>query len=125
MFFGSISNSAELVVNIVNYIRRCYTLSFFPISKYAAGSDRTETLDLLYDFATQNIEDYDREFKLYKSQIDKVIYIYDKLSQKDERLKNKYIYECLLWGVRILDNESIELDLDDLTAKASNYYSKI
>lgn len=123
-FFGSISNSAELVVNIVNYIRRCYTLSFFPISKYAAGSDRTETLDLLYDFATQNIEDYDREFKLYKSQIDKVIYIYDKLSQKDERLKNKYIYECLLWGVRILDNESIELDLDDLTAKASNYYSK-
>lgn len=54
-----------------------------------------------------------------------MIYIYDKLSQKDERLKNKYIYECLLWGVRILDNESIELDLDDLTAKASNYYSKI
>lgn len=107
---------------ITNYLRRLYILDKYPISKYATGANRGETLDLLYDFTTQSIENFEEEFAKYMSQIEKVKKIYDFLSAKDEKLKNKFVYECILWAIRILDNEDInyQIDNDDLY----KHYSK-
>ncbi|WP_407478704.1 DUF262 domain-containing protein [Elizabethkingia anophelis] len=95
-----------------SFFRRSYTLNRFPISTYAGGSNRVDTLDLLYDFATQEIEDINEELHKYLSQVAKVESIYNELSQMDDKLKSRLIYECILWAIRILDIEEITYEIN-------------
>lgn len=109
--------------DLSNFFRKSYILNKFPISNYAGGSNRTETLDLLYDFATQNIENYEKEINKIKSQYDTVLSLYDIFSKVDDKLKSKLIYECILWAIRILDIENIEINFDnDIIQKVKNHY---
>lgn len=110
---------------LTNFFRKSYVLNKFPIAKYAGGSNRTETLDLLYDFATQNIIDINEELATLKTQFDIILNLYNKFSKKDEKLKSKLIYECILWAIRILEIEQIELDLtDENVEKIYQHYSQ-
>lgn len=109
---------------LTNFFRKCYVLNKFPIAKYASGSNRTETLDLLYDFATQNITDINEELSTLKAQFDIILKLYNNFSKRDEKLKSKLIYECILWAIRILKIEQVDLDLNDETIeKIFNHYS--
>lgn len=98
--------------DISNYLRRLYILNKFPISKYAGGANRLETIDLLYDFTTQSIDDYETEFNIYIEQIEKVLEVYDFFATKGDKFKNRLIFECILWAIRVLDSEEIEYSID-------------
>ena len=102
-----------LITKNVDFIRRYRILNSFPISTYAAGN-RTEIIDLLYDFAKNDVCEED-EFEKFFDILNQVLNIYDELS-KAPKLNNKLIYECILWAITILDQESIdvEIDLNDL-----------
>lgn len=121
--------SGETVENVPkeelsNFFRKTYILNKFPISKYAGGNNRVETLDLLYDFATQKLENIDDEFDIFAKQLSQVENIYDFLISKDEKLKSKLIYECIFWAIRILDLEEIEYNISpENLEKIYNHYS--
>lgn len=98
-----------LITKNVDFIRRYRILNSFPISTYAAGN-RTEIIDLLYDFAKNDLSEIDEFLKFYQI-LKRVLIIYSKLS-KNSKLNNKLIYECILWGITILDQENIVINLD-------------
>lgn len=109
-FYSNSEESKVPIDNIINDIRKYYVINSFPIYRYAAGSNRSEILDLLYDFATQRIEDIDTEFSTYKKEIETVFSIFDYFANKPE-LHNKLIYECILWAIRILDTEEVHYNI--------------
>lgn len=111
--------------DLSNFFRKSYILNKFPISNYAGGSNRTETLDLLYDFATQNVENYEKEINKIKNQFDIILDLYDSLSKEDDKLKSKLIYECILWAIRILDIENVEIKFNtEIIQKIKSHYIK-
>jgi hypothetical protein len=101
------------VENLTTYLRRIYILNKFPISKYAGGKERTETLDLLYNFTTQEIVDFETEFRILRSQISQTHAIYTYLTNKDSRFNNKLIYECIIWALRIINDEGKTVEIND------------
>lgn len=113
MFISADSIETLPKEELSNFFRKSYILNRFPITKYAGGSNRIETLDLLYDFATQEINDISDELKKYLVQIERVNLIFDNISLLDDRLKTKLIYECILWAIRILDIEKVDYELDN------------
>ncbi|MFN1215792.1 DUF262 domain-containing protein [Chryseobacterium kwangjuense] len=113
MFISADSIETLPKEELSNFFRKSYILNRFPITKYAGGSNRIETLDLLYDFATQEIEDISNELKKYIAQIQRVNLIFDSISLIDDRLRTKLIYECILWAIRILDIEKVDYELDN------------
>ena len=118
-FNGETNNNIE---EKANYLRRLYIIEKFPISKYASGKDRSEILDLLYDFTTQNVEDYDCEFDNFKLQIKLVHGFYEKITSEEENLKNRFIFECIFWAIRILESEGKKVDLLQHYTKLINHY---
>jgi hypothetical protein len=115
----------ESTEEITNYLRRLYIIERFPISKYAGGKDRSETLDLLYEFATQEIEDYNNEFELFKKQIKTVYSVYLELTSGDNKLKNKFLFECIFWAIRILNNEEINFTLESNYGILIKHYKEV
>jgi len=116
------SNNADLISRNVDFIRRFRILNNFPIATYAAGSNRTEIIDLLYDFAKNNTEDQELEFRNFKKILDKVITISKEFSS-NAKLANKLIYECILWALTILDKEGVDFDFNKSTFE-SHYQEK-
>ena len=114
-------NNNGLIAKNVDAIRRFKILHQFPIVTYARGTNRTEIIELLYDFTQNNFEDIDQEFEDFKKTIEQTLYIYKKLSKKTI-LKNKFIYECILWALNILKQENISCDLN--LDKMSSFYIK-
>lgn len=109
--------------HMANYLRRLFILNKFPISRYAGSNERIETLDLLYEFSVQNIEDYELEFSIMKNQIEKVHGFYTYMTSDEPRLKNKQIYECIFWAVRIAESEGREID-ESLKTHLKKFYLK-
>jgi len=101
----------SLIVYDVDFARRYRVLNSFPISKYAAGGNRIEIFELLYDFVNNSVEDVAEEFSEFISVVNSVIDIYKDMST-DAKLKNNLIYECILWAITIIKKESIEFNYD-------------
>ena len=107
-----------------NFFRKAFILNKFPIAKYAGGSNRTETLDLLYDFATQEILNTEEELLKLQKQLTSVIQLYENFTNRNDKLKSKLIYECILWAIRILEIEDYNFSIDEsITNKIFKYYS--
>ncbi len=107
-----------------NYLRRLYIIDKFPISRYASGKDRSETIDLLYEFTTQSVENFNDEFQKFKTQIKVVNDAYQYLIKNDIKLKNRFIYECIFWAVRILETEEKKIDLNFYYIDLLNHYKE-
>jgi hypothetical protein len=122
-FFSKETESIDLKEKMVNYLRRCFILNSFPIYQYAIGNDRTEILNLLYEFAAkQNIdEDYDAVFNRFVNQIELVFSIYRSFSS-NEILRNRFLYECILWAIRIIDSEDIRCNILNYIQKLKSHY---
>jgi len=110
-FFPNEIESPDLIEKMVDFKRRSFILSKFPISKYATGSQRSEIISILYETAVNNIEDLDIESIKFKNQIKKVIELQEKFSKSGFLTKHKLLFETILWAIRIIDDESIEIDL--------------
>jgi hypothetical protein len=102
-----------LISKNIDFIRRYRILNKFPIQTYAGSSIRTETIDLLYDFANNQSEDIESEVSAFKSIFDKVFLINNELTLRNIEL-NKHVFECLTWALKILSEENIKVDLDCL-----------
>ena len=100
------------IEDITNLLRRLCIIENFPISKYAKSKDRIETLDLLYDFVTQNIENTQLEFINFKEQIFLLHEIYNNITESENKLKNALIFECIFWAIRILQQEEVLINLN-------------
>lgn len=111
-FFPNEVESPDLPEKMVDFKRRSFILSKFPISKYATGSQRSEIINILYETAVNNIEDLDVESIKFKNQIKKVIELQGRLNQSGFSTKHKLLFETILWAIRILDEESVEIEMD-------------
>lgn len=113
------SNDGVISKN-VDQIRRFRILNRFPISTYAGSSNRTEIIDLLYDFSNNDTDNIRDEYSDVNKTIKKVLGIY-KLLSCSNGLNNKFIYECMMWALSILDSEGVEYEpnIQDL----KSYYS--
>lgn len=114
----------ELIAILLDLIRRYMILSSFPIKTYARGDNRTEIRALLYEFLTENIEDYDLEYAKFKTMIGDVLKIYE-FFKSDTKLGSRLIYECLLWAISVLDKEDCKYEIDDVFLhKLKDHYTK-
>lgn len=105
------NNRDGIISKNVDLIRRFRILKDFPITTYAGGSNRTEIIDLLYDFTLNNSEDPQQDFDIMKRSIDYVLTIFNRL-KNEAVFNNKLIYECLIWAVTILEKEEFPINLD-------------
>ncbi|MBN8697695.1 MAG: DUF262 domain-containing protein [Bacteroidetes bacterium] len=114
------NNNDGIIAKNVDFIRRFRILNTFPISTYA-GSERTEIIDLLYDFANNNCENPEEEFNTFLALIKEVILIHYDLS-KYQLLNNKLIYSCILWALSIIKKEGKDFKYD--SEKFKKHYSE-
>ena len=126
-FFYNEKENNDLLSQMVSFLRKCYILHTFPIAKYAQGSERAEIMELLYDSSvnsySMNDDELEEDFLKYKNQIKTVAQIQDNFikDEKDDILRNLLINECLLWILRILDQESINIDISKFTPQLRKY----
>lgn len=99
--------------SITDFIRRYITLPIFPIYSYAGSGSRTDIRELLYEFITDNIENYYDYFNEFISTVKDVLLLHKKLTVNNDELDNKLIYECILWALSILKSEGIKYTIDD------------
>ncbi len=112
-FFFNEIDGPELKERMIDFLRKAFALSKFPISRYAQGSRRNETLSILYQAFINTIDDVDAEFKIFKKQLEKVFSINKYLLNNGLSVSNRLLNESILWAIRILDEENIQiLELD-------------
>lgn len=98
---------------ILQFIRRYLVLHKFPIKYYARGNNRIETLDKLYECLEDQTEGMESINEVCKKFIDKIDLIYQ-IKQNFIKLNlnyNRLVFECLLWGLQVLDTEQINLSV--------------
>lgn len=124
-FFSNKKAKSDISISaLTDFIRRFITITDFPIISYAGSGSRTDIRELLYEFISSNIENINEFFEKFKKIIKKVIVIHKSLSST-QNLENKLIYECLLWGISILDKEDIKVEVnDELCLKLEEHYLK-
>lgn len=123
-FFPNEVESPDLSEKMVDFKRRSFILSKFPISKYATGSQRSEIINILYETAVNNIEDLNLESINFKNQIKKVIELQGRFNQSGFSTKHKLLFETILWAIRILDEESVEIELDKSFESILSHYRR-
>ena len=131
---------------VLAFIRKYLVLHQFPIRYFSYGGGRTEILDKLYehlasdvDGKTEDVDDLCNRFtrKIYLIQKMKITFLQEKYDF------NRLVFESLLWGLQVLDNEGIDVseidnvDLikrigseiyqnsDKFTEVESHYYSQV
>lgn len=109
---SGLANRDGLISKNVDLLRRLRILKDFPITTYAGGSNRTEIIDLLYDFTLTNSEDPELDFLNMKLNIDYVLTLYNSIRTNNVIGENKLVFECLIWAVTILEKENFPLSID-------------
>ncbi len=96
------------VGRILQFIRRYLVLYKFPIKYYSWGNNRTETLDKLYQHMVNEVGDVNNLCDKFIEKIHLVHRMKQVFTEKSINLKRP-AFECLLWGLQVLDAEEIEL----------------
>ncbi|OKH55660.1 hypothetical protein NIES2101_02285 [Calothrix sp. HK-06] len=130
------------VGKILQFIRRYLVLHQFPIKYYAWGNNRTETLDKLYEFLVTQTENVDQLTDNFLKKISIIREIKDTFI-KLHLQHNRLVFECLLWGLQVLESEGctisnlnetdlihrlcnkISSNIGKYTEIESNYYSQV
>lgn len=119
-FFNNSSKvKNDLIVDMVTFLRKALVLNALPITRYA-DSGKNLFLDLLYDNYIENL--HENELPI-EDDIQKLIQqIYSITNCLN--ITNSNIYECLLWGIRILNNENISFQLEKHVDEINMHYQK-
>ncbi|OFX75935.1 MAG: hypothetical protein A2X12_08205 [Bacteroidetes bacterium GWE2_29_8] len=123
-FFPNELETPDLLEKMVDFKRRSFILSKFPISKYATGSERSEIISILYETVVNSIENLDSESQKFINQIKKVIEIHDRFNKSEFKPKYKLLYETILWALRIIDAESFVIDIEREYETILSHYRK-
>ncbi|MCC5877989.1 MAG: DUF262 domain-containing protein [Candidatus Sumerlaeia bacterium] len=98
---------------ILSFIRRSLILPLFPINYYARGTDRPDMFAKLYDvFADRSVDKEDEIVKDFFSKVRLIgkVQEYSELNGLD---CNRLAFECILWGLGVLEQEGIKMPADD------------
>lgn len=106
-FFHNELDSVDLKEKMIDFLRKSFVLSKFPISRYAQGKRRNETLSILYQAFVNTIEEIENEFQDFKSQIEQIFELNDYFFGNGLEQNNRLVNESLLWAIRIIQQEKI------------------
>lgn len=121
-FFPNDTDTPDLIEKMVDFKRKSFILSKFPISKYATGSQRNDIISILYETTVQNLEDIESEGNNFINTVKKVIYLQEKFLDLDFNPKYKLLYESILWALRILEQEERTIELDNSLIEIVQHY---
>ncbi|MEG4319978.1 MULTISPECIES: DUF262 domain-containing protein [unclassified Microcoleus] len=125
LFLPSESEKGSDSGRILQFIRRYLVLYKFPIRYYSWGNNRTETLDKLYEHMANEVEDVDNLCNKFVEKVRLVHRMKLVFTEKNLILKRP-AFECLLWGLQVLDAEEIDIskvDKPDLIERLGNAIS--
>jgi uncharacterized protein with ParB-like and HNH nuclease domain len=97
---------------ILQFIRRYLVLYKFPIRYYSWGNNRTETLDKLYEHMVNEVEDVDIVCNKFVEKV-RLVHRMKKIFTEKNFTVKRPAFECLLWGLQVLDTEEIDLSKVD------------
>ncbi|MDR6921226.1 Protein of unknown function DUF262 [Chryseobacterium ureilyticum] len=120
-FFANDYATADIIEKMIDFLRRSFILSKFPISQYARGTRRSEIMSILYETFVNTIEDLDSEFLVYKKQLNKLFAINNFFLTNGFDHNNRFINETLLWGIRILEQENIFINISEIQQDLLKY----
>ncbi len=106
-------DNKDLPSKLVDFLRKAYIMPDYPINSYARGNKRDVIQELLYENKTQSLESIEDEIKYYIADVREVLRIYKELSIDDDFKKNRLLYECMLWAIRIANIDRVSLNVDD------------
>ncbi|MEA5479163.1 DUF262 domain-containing protein [Pseudanabaena galeata UHCC 0370] len=130
---------------ILAFIRKYLVLHYFPIRYFSWGNSRTETLDKLYEHLASQIEN-EADLEVLCNNFIKKIHLIQKIKTiflEENFVFNRLVFECLLWGLQVLDAEGIDLsqfdeadfikkirscisdNFDKFSEAESHYYSQV
>lgn len=135
---GFNSNSAT----VLQFMRKYLVLSSFPIRTYASGSSRSEIMTMLYDVRSENTENVTDLCEILFNNLNTTFALSNSFFDKSIA-DNKFINECLLWAISILNEEKISIEslfekknvkkiekylsknINHFTSEQSHYYTEI
>src|SRR5690606_8420443 len=130
-FFYNEIDGKDLKEKMIDFLRKSFVLSKFPISRYAQGNRRNETLSILYQAFVNTIEEIEIEFIDFIKQIGQIFKLNEFFFANGLDQNNRLVNESLLWAVRILQQENIgysclndKEDLLDYITKNISIYSE-
>lgn len=115
---GSNKQKADRILDMAAFLRQMLVIDRIPITRLA-GSHKTFYTDILYDDYVTNLqgdEDVIKACQVLIQQVKDVSKVYD--------TSIRTIYECLLWGVIILDKEGIGFNYELEKAKIKLHYDE-
>lgn len=97
----------------LSFIRRFLVLPKYPISSYARGHGRTETLSKLYDYYKDSIIDEEKSIKSFIEKLEFVARI-KKYADEQNIESNKLAMECFLWGFCVTESEDVKINYNEI-----------
>ncbi len=115
----------DLPNKLADFLRKAYIMPDYPISSYARGNKRDLIQELLYENKTQSLDSIEEEIKYYIADVKQVLNIHKVLSVDDDFKKNRLLYECMLWAIRIAHSDEKRIYVDDeVLARFRELYKK-
>ncbi|RZF58571.1 DUF262 domain-containing protein [Sphingobacterium corticibacterium] len=99
----------ELIVDMVTFLRKMLILHQFPISRYA-DSGKNLIIDLLYDSYMDSLNNSDNFKESLENEAETLISQIKSIAATFS-FSNTYIFECVLWALRVLESNDIKFDL--------------
>lgn len=109
IFFKNDEGDEVSIENIMNFVRKIFALSIYPIKYYARGTNRTELMEKAYEYFANNVDDVEELFKKNENKI-QLIKTYKDAFIKQNIQANRLVFECLLWILYILENNDFDLN---------------
>lgn len=115
---GSNKQKADRILDMAAFLRQMLVIDRIPITRLAGGHKSFYT-DILYD-----------DYVAHLQEDEDIIKVCELLIQQVKNVSNAYqssiktVYECLLWGVIILNKESVALDLNEAKECIQEHYDK-
>jgi len=98
------SGNGTNVESVLQFIRKALVIYKFPIKTYAGGKSRTELISKFYEFNFAELEELQDIYVDFIKKVDLISEIDSKLSNESVA-PNRLFFECLLWGINIVDQE--------------------
>lgn len=121
-FFPNERDDENLKGKLIDFLRKSIVMPKFPISKYATGAQRREITELLYKSMFNTLEDFS-DVDYFLNLCISIIHLHNKLSIEDGIfLKQKLMYESILWALLVLHQENIVFDVMNIYEELKQHY---
>ena len=113
---GSNKQKADRILDMAAFLRQMLVIDRIPVTRLA-GSHKSFYTDILYDDFVANLsdeEDITQTCKVLIQQVKNVSTLYN--------TSIRTVYECLLWGIIILEKENVAFDYVSARDKVKEHY---